>query len=137
MGDRPQLDQATQCSSIAAILDDCLRLEPKDEILVIYDETFLGYSDALLQVIRERSLSATFVCFPYKYQVDLIDRVRTAGDGGSIQLPPSFIGAVQSSSAILNLLNGDLATLPIRQAILRLPRRSGAGWRTSRGSARR
>jgi hypothetical protein len=119
MRGEPHLDHDIQCRSFSALLDQCLMLEQsKDELLVLYDESFFPYFDALLHVIRQRDLSVTFVFLPTSYQLRLIDRERSSRDSDTLQLPICLSRAIWASTAILNLLNGEQETVSVRVAVL-------------------
>jgi hypothetical protein len=54
MNGEVSIDADTQRMGFETILDQCLELKPGSELLVIYDESFEKYFDALLQVIIDR-----------------------------------------------------------------------------------
>ena len=94
----------------------CLQMRPDDTALVIYDEAFLPYLDALVQFIISDRLHASFVSIPKAYQRALIEW--TAGEDPEIDLPRGVTAACRVSSIIVNCLDADLDTARLRGAIL-------------------
>jgi len=119
MTDEPLNERDIKHDSFSALLDQCLRLDDrKDELLVIYDESFFPYYDALLEIIQEREISATFLFLPYTYQRFLIERARSSRGGDSLQLPRCMGQAIFASTVILNVLSGAQETVAVRAAVL-------------------
>src|SRR5262249_8972479 len=103
--------------SFSVLLDQCLKLGTKDELLVIYDESLMPYYQPLLREVLRRSASVTFVFFPKSYQLDLVRR-KLLSEEGTSALPAGLVAAILESSAILNLLDGDHATSVVRKTVL-------------------
>jgi hypothetical protein len=105
-------------NSFARVLDQCISLGPREELLVIHDESFEPYFEEFLHLARDRSLAVTFLFFPKGYQRDLVQRNKVSAGHGRVPLPRAVVGAIAESTAILNLLDGELYTSPVRGAIL-------------------
>ncbi len=103
--------------SFSVLLDRCLRLGTKDETLIIYDESLNPYFEPLLDEVRRRAASTTFVFIPKSYQLDLVMH-KLSSEEGNLALPAGLVSAILESSVILNLLDGDHATTLVRKAVL-------------------
>jgi hypothetical protein len=109
--------------SFRQLLRDCLRANPRDQILVIYDESLFTYFDDLLQVMIEDRLSVSFFHLPRKYQLALIQwREPSDDDSPDVYLPNALNNAINDSSLILTLLAGDMDTFNVRRSIVNKPR---------------
>jgi hypothetical protein len=117
---------AVAYESFAMILDHCVQLADNEELLVIYDESLGPYLGALLRLIHDREIACTLLVFPKRYQSDLVRRHADPQERGTVQLPRSIIGAIAETNVILNLLDGDLETAPVRGAILTRKRAAAA-----------
>jgi hypothetical protein len=118
----PVIDMETQRKGFSTILDQCLELEKGSELLVIYDESFQEFFDALLEVIIDRGHSSAFLYLPKAYQLDLIERARSSPEGNWIRLPDCLTQSFSLASAILNMLGGWQETVALRVAVLRQAR---------------
>jgi len=122
MSGRISIHADTKRKGFETILDHCLELKAGSEVLVIYDESFEEFFDALLQVIIDRGHSATFLFLPKLYQINLIDRSRSRPEGNWIKLPDCLTLSFSMPSAILNVVGGWQETVALRVAVLKQPR---------------
>lgn len=114
------INEKIQKKAFEAILNKCLRVTANEEFLIIYDESLEVYSSALTAAIVEQDLSTTFINIPKKYQIGLAKRISAYPDDN--WLPNPIIYSIFNCSAILNLLDGDLATGCVRRLILQTQR---------------
>lgn len=117
---------STYLESFRVLLGQCLQAaRRRDQVLVIYDESLAPYFDALVQVLIESHLQASFVYFPESYQRALVEWKNEQKDE-RLRLPDGLYAAIGEATVILNLLNGHPATMPVRKAILDRKRVKGS-----------
>ena len=114
------MESSEWTKSLSVIIDKCLCISPDDELLVIFDDSFAAYSASFWRVIGEHDISATFVYIPKPYQMRLAGKIISQPSVTWIPKPISI--GIHSSTAIINLLDGDLATSAVRRAIIQHPR---------------
>jgi hypothetical protein len=114
--DQPGLERSKFVTGFQVLLSECLQVSPNDDVLVIYDEAFGPFLDALVELATRTHLRMTFVFFPKKYQRAVIGWA--GGDEHEIDLPQGIASACGEASVILNCLDGDLETGSLRGAIL-------------------
>jgi aminopeptidase len=107
-----------------ALFDRCLEVQGSDEVVIAYDESVELYSDALVAAVCKRQLQTSFVFIPKAYQLEMTTR-REASGILRYRLPETVRAAISASTVVLNVLDGDLRTLPVRRAIIREPRPLG------------
>jgi hypothetical protein len=111
-----RLTKADQVNAIDTLLKKSLEIRGGDEILLIYDESFSPYLDAFTDCVNKYDLAATYIHIPKKYQLRLAETISRKPE--PIWLPHPLRSAIFESSVILNVLDGDLVTGPIRGAVL-------------------
>jgi hypothetical protein len=123
-----QTDKGDQVSmaykSFEIMLDHCLRTTPKDEILVVHDESLSPFLAEFLKIVADRCLVCTFLAFPRSYQLDLVGRIKAPDK--FVHLSRSVFQSITEASVILNVLHGEMDTGPFRGAILDRVRQKGA-----------
>lgn len=102
------------------LLDECLAIGERDQFVVLFDESFLRYLDALTRIVVARNVPTTFLMIPMDYQRYLCDWLHRLP--GETWLPVPVEEAVSRAHGVLNVLSGDAQTLPVRKAILSIPR---------------
>lgn len=116
--------QLTSPDSYAAafekLLEECLALSERDQFVVLYDHSFSRYLDSLTHVVVARNVPTTFLMIPMEYQQNLCDRLHRLPE--ETWLPVPVEEAVSRAHGVLNVLSGDVQTLPVRKAILDIPR---------------
>jgi Thermophilic metalloprotease (M29) len=105
------------------LLTSCLHARRDDNLLVIYDENFEALLPALQDVVIKEELPTAFVVIPKAYQLAMTTRSR--GEGVLVELPRCFEAACGEATIILNCLSPDLATAPVREAVLKTFRANG------------
>jgi hypothetical protein len=98
------------------LLNQCLKVEPEDNILVIYDEAFHRFLPSLQTLLIEQRLHAAFLNIPKEYQFALISW--SGGPDNALEMSRCLESACGEANIILNCLDGDLATAAVRRAIL-------------------
>jgi leucyl aminopeptidase (aminopeptidase T) len=117
------LTKAEQYEAFSALLSSCLQLTRDDELLVIYDEAFSPFMGTFLEIIKDKEILITLLNIPYDYQIAL---TKWSSDGqGRVRLPDGIGGCIDNSSAVLTMLNGELATNQVRRALLQQARPEG------------
>lgn len=111
-----------QRRAFGVILDQCLKARADETILVIYDEGFAPYHDALNEALRQRQMFATQISMPLSCQLSLIARASQGSTNPEPALPPATSAAIDASTVILCFLGAHPRTLPVRRAILDHPR---------------
>jgi thermophilic metalloprotease (M29) len=102
------------------LLKDSLQLGPGDDLLVIFDEEFFSFLPPLISSVRKVKISPAFLYFPRSLQQDLVAQCKA---NSPIEgFPNALLAAVSDSTAILNVLDGDIRTAAIRRAILNFNR---------------
>jgi hypothetical protein len=124
MGDGFLTDHATQCKAFSILLHKCLDIQPKDELLVIYDESLREFLDALLYVVEAESISATLIYLPQCLQDLLVQEAIADGQKGTPRLPTCIVAAVSASTAFINLVGGATEFASVRRTINHTPRPS-------------
>lgn len=104
------------------LLSKCLQVDSKDELLVVYDESFVNFRPYLSDVVSTRGVSAAFMLIPRQYQVALLDRTNTPSQSNSIHLPSPLRAAISASSVVITVLDGGMDTTSVRRAILQQTR---------------
>ena len=110
------LAKADQIEAIDNLLQKSLGVRNDDEILLIYDASFFPYMDAFTECVNARDFSATYLYIPKGYQLRLAEAISRKSE--QIWLPDPLRSAILASSVILNVLDGDLDTAPVRGAVL-------------------
>ena len=111
--------------AFGVLFRDCLRVRPQEDVLVLIDESSEPWRDALVDAALEADLRPLFTFFPKRLQLALMERKAPGGDDSSVPLPRPLRDAFYSTRAVLNLLDGDLATSSLRGAVLNIPRPKG------------
>jgi hypothetical protein len=111
-----RLTKADQVKAIDTLLQKSLEVRGGDEILLIYDESFSAYLDAFTDCVNKHDLAATYIYIPKNYQLRLAETISRKPE--PIWLPHPLRSAIFESSVILNVLDGDLVTGPVRGAVL-------------------
>ena len=114
-------DEMHVAEGVHKLLSYGLSAKRSDEILIIFDETSEQFMPLFEQEAIESDLSVTFLFFPKKYQIHLADKM--TGDRGSVWLPTILKNTTINANIVLSVLSGHGAGLPLRRAILDLPRR--------------
>jgi hypothetical protein len=117
------LAKTDQVEAIDSLLQKSLGVRNDDEILLIYDDSFFPYMDAFTDCVNARDFSATYLYIPKSYQLRLAEAISRKSE--QIWLPDPLRSAVLASSVILNVLDGDLNTAPVRGAVLAQLRSKG------------
>jgi hypothetical protein len=117
------LTKADQINAINTLLQKSLGIRAGDEILIIYDESFSAYLDAFTDCVNNYDLAATYIHIPKSYQLRLAETISRKPE--PIWLPNPLRRAIVESSVILNVLDGDLDTGPVRGAVLSQARSKG------------
>lgn len=112
-------------SAFKVLFNDCLRVKPGEDVLILVDESMAPWLNTLTQVAVEHRLRPLFAHFPKPYQQALMDWKPPGGDDSTVPLPRSLRDAFANARAVLNLLDGDLATSSLRGAVLNIPRVRG------------
>ena len=116
MADLDQMDAESQRRAFSTLLSSCLNLSSRDDLLVIYDESFLPFFEAFQEVVISRSIPTTFLQITAAYQAALIAWWQAAGHD-PFRLPAGITAAIDQSTAILNLLDRIPAHASLRKAI--------------------
>jgi leucyl aminopeptidase (aminopeptidase T) len=116
MLDRKSMDADFQRRAFSTLLHSCLNLEPRDDLLVIYDESFEPFFGTFEDVVITESIPTTFLYITTAYQAAVIAWSRTAGRD-AVRLPAGITAAIDQSTAILNLLDSIPAHASLRRAI--------------------
>jgi hypothetical protein len=98
------------------LLNKCLKVEPEDNILVIYDEAFHRFLPPLQRLLIEQHLYAAFLNIPKQYQHAMISW--SGGPDNVLEVSRCLESACGEANIILNCLDGDIATAAVRRAIL-------------------
>ena len=115
-----RLDFETQKNGFRLLLEQGLQVSANDQIVVLHDETMAPYLRALVSAIVTRDLSAAFINIPKIHQEYLCAKMLVQPN--QLWLPQPLVTALNTSTVIINVLNGDIATAPVRRAILALQR---------------
>ncbi len=117
------LTKVEQYEAFSALLSSCLQVTRDDELLVIYDEAFSPFMGTFLEVIKDKEILMTLLNIPHDYQLALTDW--SSGGQGRVRLPEGIGGSIDNSSAVLTMINGELATNQVRRALLQQARPEG------------
>ena len=116
---------STYLDSFRVLLFQCLQAtQPRDQVLVIYDESLGQFFDALVQVLIESHLQVSFIYLPEAYQKALVEWNERKDE--RLRLPEGLYAAIGEATVILNLLNGQPSTMSVRKAILDRKRVKGS-----------
>ena len=122
-GDRG--DRAIKLEGFRVLFRDCLQTQPREEALVVFDESVMDMIPDILAVAVELELRLHFAFVPKAYQRVLM-RWKEPGRGdGGVPLAASLRAALGNVDIILNILDGDLATASVRGAMLNVLRSRG------------
>ena len=110
------LVQKDQVDALDTLLSQSLGVRNDDEVLLVYDESFVPYMDAFVECVNNRDLLATYLYMPKSYQLGLAETISRKHE--PIWFPNPLRSAISASSVILNVLDGELNTAPVRGAIL-------------------
>lgn len=116
------MDESTKVDAFTTMLTRCMSVRPDDEVLAIMDESMSPHLDALLAALAQTRAAATLVFMPLRQQRDLLSRSRGPATGRGLELPAGLAAAIQESSAILSLLQGNPETAMLRRSIVQHPR---------------
>lgn len=105
---------------IQLIITDAVQASPTDEILLIFDESVEQFVPFFMTEAIRNSLSLTCLFIPLQYQRYLSEKMII--DRGMIWLPTLVKNGIINASIIINILGGHGDTLPVRRAILDVPR---------------
>jgi hypothetical protein len=109
--------------SLKILLQKSLQTTKNDQIVILYDESFFPYFDQFLKVIIDTELQATFINFPIYYQKSLIELYKKDEEENfEISLPAGISASIAEATVLLNLLNGQLVTTPVRRSVLQQER---------------
>lgn len=111
--------------AFSVLLRDCLRVKPREDLLILFDESVLKWVDPLTEAAIRHQLRPLYAYFPKRYQLALMDWKRPGGDDSSVPLPRPLRDAFANTRSVVNLLDGDLATSSLRGAVLNIPRVRG------------
>ena len=115
------LKQSDIVAGLSVLLFDCLGSKERDQVLIIFDDSFRPYLDAAVALIIERHLRTTFIEIPRAYQSALISW--ETGTPHASEVPLCVSAALGEATVVLNCLDGNLSTGPLRRAILQQTRR--------------
>jgi hypothetical protein len=114
------LEESLKRRSLGILLDSGLRVSSEDRVLIIHDESLAPYCADLMHELIVRDVSAVLINIPKAYQHYLVSKIITQPD---VQwLPVGLMASLNQSSAVLNVLDGDLATSRLRKAVIEQPR---------------
>lgn len=120
MDAEPRLGEQLKREALGMLLDKGLCVSSDDQLLIAHDESLAPYSSALVEELVIRDISAAFINVPKAYQRFLVSKILSQPE---VQwLPSALLTAISTSSAILNVLDGDLETSRLRKAIIDQPR---------------
>lgn len=120
------MTEPEQYAAFEALLSACLNLDKHGELLVLYDEAFQPFKAALLHLIFDWKLLATFIEIPRDYQIALTEwSPNDDDDEEPVRLPPGIAACIDHSSAVIAAINGELATNRFRRALLQLASSEG------------
>lgn len=111
---------ASYTAAFDKLLEECLAADAHNHFVVLYDESFSPYLEALTQVVVARDLPTAFIMVPAVQQHYLCERLHRLPDETRLSLP--LEEAVSNADRVLNVLSGDTRTLPVRKAILDIVR---------------
>ena len=124
------LTEQEQYEAFQALLSTCLKVDRKGELLVLYDEAFHPFKPALMRLVFDWQLFATFVEIPRDYQLALTEWSPSSDDDDkpAVNLPRGIATCIDHAQAILAALNGQLETNRIRRAMLAQPSSDEYRW---------
>jgi hypothetical protein len=111
-----ELSLKEQERSLTLILEEGLAVNHSDEVLLIYDESFLPYLEAFVKSLGRKDLVPTCLFLPHASQMKLADTISRHQE--PIWFPDPLRSAISASSVILNVLDGELHTAPVRGGLL-------------------
>jgi hypothetical protein len=114
------LSKQTLTKAFAVLFEQCLRVRPDDQILLIYDDLFRPFLDSVIDFLTENKLHATFVEIPKAYQRALVSWGTQSQYSSGV--PLGLAAAIGEASIILNCLDGDSQTARLRRAIVQQQR---------------
>lgn len=106
-----------------SILRDCLGVTEHDEVLVVFDEKSEEYVSYVSELARDVQAEFTFVKIPTETQSWLVEHAPSREE---IHVPRILVQALFQATAVLNILDSDLALKDFRGALVRSPRRREA-----------
>jgi hypothetical protein len=106
---------------IQLIVNEAVQATPADEILLIFDESAERFIPFFIAEAIRNSLSVTCLYIPLDYQRFLSKKMIV--DRDMIWLPTVVKSGIITASIIINVLGGHGDTLPVRRAVLDVPRK--------------
>jgi len=103
--------------AFGVLLESCQKLGPKDELVVIFDESLRIFQADFFKETTNRGLSVTYIYLPRDQQLHLSDR-----GGQNRPLPSGFLTSISAATALITFLSKDRDTLTARRLIIRQPR---------------
>ncbi len=134
--DSKREDYSTDVEAFRTVLSKCLDVGPRDEFLVLYDESMLEFLDSLVSALQSISVSCTFLYLPDACKRFIMVDSQRSGSRYLVDLPASVVAAISASTAMLNLLGGSPETEPVRRAVNHTPRHNNCKLATIPGVCR-
>jgi hypothetical protein len=116
------MNDTTRCNALETLFRSYLLLSQRDELIAIYDESFLSKIPLLIATADKLDLRTTLVHLPYAQQMHLVRELGAAGRPVEVDLPTGLIAAMSPASGILNVVSGHPETTAVRRAIVNQPR---------------
>lgn len=74
------IDKRPHCDAFRILLRDCLKVNPRDSLVILYDEDFYPYQPSLVDVLAELPHYPTQIFLPRVCQERLADQAALAGE---------------------------------------------------------